>query len=212
MTANTGKKKVWQSIIIFTGMPLFIWAMSTFPERSLLKELLSVMTILAFCQVMGLFFWTRLHRSTDGDISMSKVIKYHIATGYVFVVILLFHPFFLVSLRFFEPGVAPVDAFVTIISTLHQGVVLGIIAWCLLLVVGITSFVRKKLPIQYKTWRVFHGMLAMFFIVIATWHVINLGRHSGFAMSIFVSTVAGCEVLLLLKKYTVKKIRKTSEA
>ncbi len=62
---------------------------------------------------------------------MSKVIKYHKIIGYTFVIILFFHPLYLVVPRFFESGVSPVDAFITIITTLNQGVVLGIIAWCL---------------------------------------------------------------------------------
>jgi len=52
-----------QSVLAFTGMPLLIWTMGNFPERSLLKESLSVMTILAFCQMIGQFFWTRTNRS-----------------------------------------------------------------------------------------------------------------------------------------------------
>ena len=53
-----------QSVLAFTGMPLLIWAMGNFPERSLLKESLSVITILAFCQMIGQFFWSRTNRST----------------------------------------------------------------------------------------------------------------------------------------------------
>jgi predicted ferric reductase len=158
--------------------------MGNFPERSLLKESLSVITILAFCQMMGQFFWTRVNRSAVAELKMNKVVKYHKIIGYTVVTTLFFHPFYLVVPRFFEAGVSPVDAFVTIITTLNQGVVLGIIAWCLMLVLGITSFLRDKLPMKYKTWRVFHGILAILFILFAAWHVIDLGRHSIAAMSI----------------------------
>ena len=142
---------------------------------------------------------------------MSKVIKYHKIIGYTFVLILFFHPLYLVVPRFFEAGVSPVDAFITIISTLNQGVVLGIIAWCLMLALGITSLARKKLPMKYKTWRVFHGILAMLFISIAAWHVIDLGRHSNLTMSILISMLTAGGILLLLKTYTFKKSKKTSE-
>ena len=88
---------------------------------------------------------------------------------------------------------------------------LGIIAWCLMLALGITSLARKKLPMKYKTWRVFHGILAMLFISIAAWHVIDLGRHSNLAMSILISMLTAGGILLLLKTYTFKKSKKTSE-
>jgi predicted ferric reductase len=201
-----------QSVLAFTGMPLLIWAMGNFPERSLLKESLSVITILAFCQMMGQFFWVRTNRSAVANLKMSKVIKYHKIIGYTFVIVLLVHPVLLVVPRFFESGVAPVDAFITIITTLtNQGVVLGIIAWGLMLALGITSFARKKLPMKYKTWRVFHGILAMMFISVAAWHVIDLGRHSSFVMSIFISILTAGGILLLLKTYTLKKPEKISE-
>jgi len=197
-----------QSVLIFAGMPLLIWAMGNFPERSLLKEGLSVMTILAFGQMIGQFFWTRTNRSAVANLKMSKVIKYHKTIGYTFIIILFFHPLYLVVPRFFESGVSAVDAFITIVSTLNQGIVLGIIAWCLMLALGIMSFARKRLPVKYKTWRVFHGILAMLFISIAAWHVIDLGRHANLAMSIFISMLISGGILLLLKTYTFKNSKK----
>ena len=200
-----------QSVLAFTGMPLLVWAMGTFPERSLLKESLSVITILALCQMIGQFFWTRTNRSVAASLMMSKVVRYHKIIGYTFVIILFFHPLYLVVPRFFESGVSPVDAFITIITTLNQGVVLGIIAWCSMLVLGVTSLARKKLPMKYKTWRVFHGILAMLFISTAAWHVIDLGRHSNLAMSILISMFTAGGILLLLKSYIFKKSKKASE-
>ncbi|MCF8068967.1 MAG: ferric reductase-like transmembrane domain-containing protein [Desulfobacterales bacterium] len=194
-----------QIILAFTGIPLLILIMGDFPERLLLKELLSVMTILAFCLMIGQFFWVRGYRYAVAELKMSKVTKYHKIIGYTLVTILFLHPFYLVVPRFFEAGVDPNDAFITIITTFNQGVVLGIIAWCLMLVLGIMSFVRKKLPIKYKTWRVFHGILAVLFISIAAWHVIDLGRHSNLAMSILISMLAAGGILLLLKTYIFKK-------
>jgi len=200
-----------QSILAFIGVPLLIWAAGNFPERSLLKESLSIITILAFCQMMGQFFWARTSRSVVTNLKMSKVVKYHKIIGYTFVAILFFHPLYLVFPRFFEAGVSPADAFVSIITTLNQGVVLGIIAWSLMLILGITAFARKKLPMKYKTWRVFHGILAMLFLSVAAWHVIDLGRHSNLVMSIFISMLTAGGILLLLKTYLFKKSKKTSE-
>ena len=211
MSAHIKSSFLRQSILVFTGIPLFIWATGNFPDRSLLKESISVMTILAFCQMMGQFFWARTNRSVIRDLKMSKVVTYHKFIGYTFVTILLFHPFYLVIPRFFESGVSPVDAFITIITTLNQGVVLGIIAWCLMLILGITAFARKNLPMKYKTWRVFHGILAILFISIAAWHVIDLGRHANLAISILISMLAAGGILLLLKTYTFNKSRKISE-
>jgi predicted ferric reductase len=169
------------------------------------------MTILVFFQMIGQFFWARTNRYAVKNLKMSKVVKYHKIIGYTFASVLLFHPVLLVVPKFFEPGVAPVDAFITIITTFNQGVVLGIIAWCLMLTLGITSLARKKLPMKYTTWRVFHGILAIAFIAVAAWHVIDLGRYSSFAMSILISILTAGGVLLLVKTYTLKISKKTSE-
>jgi len=200
-----------QTLLAFTGMPLLIWAMGNYPVRSLLKESLSVITVLAFCQMIGQFFWTRMNGTAVKQLKMSRLIKYHKIMGYTLVILLLFHPLCLVVPQFFESGVDPVDAFITIITTLNQGVVLGITAWCLMLILGISALARNILPMKYKTWRVFHGILAMLFISTAAWHVIDLGRHSNSAMSILISMLTAVGVLLVLKTYTFKKSKKTSE-
>ncbi|MCW8801313.1 MAG: ferric reductase-like transmembrane domain-containing protein [Desulfobacter sp.] len=196
-----------QSILIFMGIPLVIWATGNFPVRSLLKESLSIITILAFYQMIGQFFWARTSRSARMDLKMNQVVKYHKVIGYTFVGILFFHPIYLVVPRFFEAGISPFEAFVTIITTFNQGCVLGIITWCLMLVLGVTSFLRNKLPMTYKTWRVFHGTLAILFISVAAWHAMDLGRHATLAMSILISMLTASGILLLLKTYISKTVK-----
>ena len=100
-----------QSILVFIDMPLLIWATGNFPERSLLKEYLSIITILAFWQMIGQFFWTRTSRSVLTNLKMSRVVNYHKVIGYIFITILSLHPLYLVIPRCFEAGVTPVDAF-----------------------------------------------------------------------------------------------------
>ena len=200
-----------QSILIFMGIPLVIWATGNFPVRSLLKESLSIITILAFYQMIGQFFWARTSRSARMDLKMNQVVKYHKVIGYTFVGILFFHPIYLVVPRFFEAGISPFEAFVTIITTFNQGCVLGIITWCLMLVLGVTSFLRNKLPMTYKTWRVFHGTLAILFISVAAWHAMDLGRHATLAMSILISMLTASGILLLLKTYIFKTVKTDGE-
>ncbi len=198
--------------VVFSGIPLFILALGNFPERTLLKESLSAVTILAFCSMMGLFYFTRTNSCALKDLKMNRLKKVHKIIGYISVTVLLFHPFFLVVPRFFESGIDPVDAFVTIITTYtSRGVVLGLVAWCLMLILGIISLARKKLPIKYKSWRVFHGILAIAFISAAAWHAIDLGRHADLAMSTYIILLAAFGVALVVKTYTSGIIKKTGE-
>ena len=144
-----------QSLLVFAGIPLLFWALGDLPLRSFLKEFLSVITILGCCQMIGLFFWSRSNRVAVKELRMSRVMKFHEIIGYTCVTILFFHPFFLVIPRFFEGGIAPLDAFATIVTTLNRGVILGIIAWILMATMGVTALLRKKLPMRYTAWRNF---------------------------------------------------------
>lgn len=194
------------SILTLTGIPLLLLlTMGNFPERSLLKESFSVLTILAFFQLVGQFFWARTNRSAVRNLTMGSVLKYHKFIGYTFVAVMLFHPLYIVTPRFFEAGVSPIDALITMLTTMNLGVVLGIIAWCLMLILGVASFMRTKLPMKYKSWRMLHGVLAILFVSFAAWHAIDLGRHSSPAMSIFLGVLTAGGIILLLKTYLSKK-------
>jgi predicted ferric reductase len=198
-----------QYTIIFVGIPILIWALNNLSYRSLFKESLSVLTILVFCLMIGMFFCSRLNPYAVKKVKMAKVIKFHKIIGYTCMTLLLFHPVFLIIPRFFESGCSPVDAFVTIVTTFNQGVILGILAWSLMLIIGITSLTRRMLPMGYKTWRSLHSILAGCFIFIATWHVIDLGRHSSHAMSMFIIIMTAGNLLLVGKHTLLKTIKPT---
>jgi predicted ferric reductase len=118
---------------------------------------------------------------------------------------MLLHPLFLVVPRFFESGVTPGAAFITIVTTVHTGTVLGMLAWILLLTLGITVLMRNRLPTTYRTWRRWHGILAVVFIAAAAWHAIDLGRHSNLAMSALIILLTLAGVRLWLKHSILKK-------
>jgi predicted ferric reductase len=111
--------------------------------------------------------------------------------------------------RFFEAGITPIAAFTTIITTWDsQGLVLGMIAWMLMLILGLTSIFRKKMGMKYTTWRIFHGILSMAFILLATWHAMDLGRHTDLPMSLYMGAIAGLGILLLLRTYLFNPAKK----
>lgn len=199
--------------LVFTGIPLLIRAMDDVAARSFLKDALSILTLLAFCQMAGQFFWARTNREAVDNLRMSRIVKYHKFIGYTCGSLLLLHPVFLVVPRFFEAGIAPAVAFTTLVTTLtSQGVVFGIIAWCFLLVLVLTALVRRKLPLDYRTWRGLHGIFAIGFILMSTWHFIDLGRHANVAFSVFIVILAAGGVLLLGRRYHLEAFKNSSEA
>ncbi|MGD9899477.1 MAG: ferric reductase-like transmembrane domain-containing protein [Calditrichaceae bacterium] len=203
-------KKDWLVPVtgFFVGFPLMLYILGDFARKTVLKESLSVLFILAFPMMLGLFFLTRSNGKAVKLFRMSRIVKYHKFIGYTAVAVFLVHPFLLVVSRFFEAGVAPLEAFVTIITTFDSlGVILGIVAWSLMLTLGILSFFRDRLSLSYTNWRYIHGVLAMIFVAIATWHMIDLGRHTNLAMSIYIITLAMGSEILVLKTYFFKQIK-----
>lgn len=189
-------------IAITIAIPLLIYALGDFPRRTPLKEIISVFTILAYFIMVGQFFLSRANNRVLKGHKMWKVSRLHKVIGYIFTGILLFHPFFIVLPRYFEAGLDPKEALVCLLTTFDsRGVILGISAWCLMLIIGITSILRGKLGLKYNTWRTIHGILSILFISLACWHAIDLGRHTDPGMSVYMIALSSLAVGLLLKTY-----------
>ncbi len=187
---------------MLVGLPMLFWALGDFPRRTVLKEVISIVTLIALSLMIGQFFLTRNSRKMLNINSMGLVIDLHKIIGYIFTGVLLLHPFFIVFPRYFESGVEPEEAFITLLTTFSStGVILGIMAWLLMLTIGLTSIFRNRLPMKFSSWRLLHGILSIVFIIVASWHAIELGRHTDIAMSIFIILLSVSGVLLLLKRY-----------
>ena len=203
------QKNIFFVVSVLVVIPVLFWAVGDFPRRSFLKEIISVITLVSFTMLMGQFFMSRGNRKMLNLPPIGKLVKFHRVFGYVSISILLLHPFLIVFPRYFEAGVEPMEAFTTLITTFNSiGVILGIITWSLMLIIGITSIFRYRLPFSYLNWRLIHGILSIFFIIVATWHVIDLGRHMDTPMSIFVIILSASGVGLLLKTYFTKLLNK----
>ncbi|MBT8318199.1 MAG: FAD/NAD(P)-binding:oxidoreductase [Lutibacter sp.] len=182
-----------------------LYYISEFPRRNSLKEILSITTIVGFTLLVSQFFSTRMNRKLVKDIRMVNVLKIHKIVGYVFISILLLHPFFIIVPKFFDNTVTPTDAFYRLITTFSSaGVILGLIAYTSMVILIITSFCRFKLNLSYRIWRSLHGYFTLLFIVTATWHVINIGRHSNTSFSIYYLLIVVSGIFYLLKTYFFK--------
>ncbi len=196
-----------RALLAFISLPLLLWSLGDFAERSVLKESISVLILLAFSLMLGQFFLTRSNGLLTKGLKRSQAIKIHKYIGYLFIVVLLVHPFLIVFPRYFESGITPEEAFVTLITSLTStGVIIGMVAWSLMLILVITAFFRKQLPMKVKTWRIVHGILSMLFITLASWHATDMGRHTNLALSVYIIILATVGVFLLLKLYILAQI------
>lgn len=201
-------------LAIFIGLPLLFYTLGGAPRRTYLKEGISLLTLLAFTMMLGQFFLARSNETLLSLFKPPQIQKFHKYIAYSAVAIILLHPVLIVLPRALEGGIKPWDAFVTMITDLgNLGIVLGLIAWVLLLVLSVTAFFRrpiiKRLSTHYRGWRYFHGGLAVTFTVLALWHSIALGRHTDVAMSVFFITLAALGFAMLAHMYWGVAVQKT---
>lgn len=196
-------------IITFIAVPLFLYFSGNFPRRTTLMETLSIITILAFFLLLSQFFTSRLNYKLMKQIRMVNVLAIHRFIGYVFISVILLHPFFIIIPKFIDNGVTPSDAFVRLITTYSTtGIIFGLIGYTIMLILMVTAFFRFKMHLHYRTWRRLHGYLTLFFVITVTWHVIDMGRHSNSSFTLFYLLVVATGIYYVLRKYHFKKIAK----
>jgi len=108
-------KNIFFIVSILVGFSLLFWVVGDFPRRTILKEIISVFTLISFSILMGQFFLSRGNRKMMKLPPMGKLVKFHRIFGYIFIGILFIHPFLIVFPRYFESGVEPMEAFTTLL-------------------------------------------------------------------------------------------------
>lgn len=189
---NSAKKYIVTALLLFVALPMLLFYVGDIPARSILKDSISILTIIAFSLMLQQFFLSRHFKPTADSFRLSQISTIHKVIGYSIGVIFLLHPLLLILPRFFEAGVEPLDALITILTNFESlGIVLGLAAWGLMLLLGLTALLRyrlvKWLGFKYRSWRFFHGSLSIVFISVASWHAIDLGRHTHLLMAVFVA-------------------------
>jgi predicted ferric reductase len=204
MGENIKLKYISIAIAIFIMTPYIIFIFQNLPQRTLLKEAISFLVILAFSLVLGLFFLTRINRIFIKIFKMIKIVKIHKIIGYFVIIVFLIHPFLIVLPRYFEAGVNPIDAFIMIITNFNSlGIIFGLISWILIVILLISTFLRNNLT--YISWRKLHAVLVVVFVIFSLLHIFDLGRHSNEFMAIFMILLAIIGISLLAKLYFFKR-------
>lgn len=194
------------AVLVFIGLPVLFYALGDFPRRSVLKEAISVLTLLTFSLMLGQFYLARSNMGVIQLYDLRNVQRAHKVIAYFVLTAVLLHPFLIVVPRFFEAGVDPISALVTMLTSFDNlGVVLGMIGWVVMLVLAMTSIFRmsliKRYAIKYRNWRMFHGYLSVVLVTVVLIHAIKLGRHTNVPMTGLMIALAIGGIALLFKLY-----------
>lgn len=194
------------ALIIFVGLPIAFFTLGDFPRRSVLKEAISLLTLLAFTLMIGQFNLARSNMEVIQLYDLRSIQKLHKFIAYSAVTIILLHPLLIVLPRFFEGGINPWSALITMLTAFgNPGIVMGLIAWVLLLILTLTAIYRmeliKKFHIPYRNWRYFHGFLSVAFVTLGIIHAVKLGRHTNTLMAGLMIVLALIGVVMLFRLY-----------
>lgn len=188
--------------VLFVLVPLGFYVLGDFPRRALFKELIAVVVVLSFFLIIAVSYVRPSNKSLITYVGSKPrlIMKLHKVCGYIFSIIILLHPFLIVLPRYFEAGVSPVDGLITIITTFHIGNIVGFVAWSLLFLLIITSFLRSHLSMAHRLWLKIHKLLAVAMLVFGSWHAIELGRHFNIFVGLYTTILISICILLIVKK------------
>jgi len=206
MSINIKFLYLFLASLVFIALPIIFFFLGEFPQRTILKNSLSIITIIAFFVIIGQFYLSKINEEITKVFKTFKVKKVHKTVGYLFLPILIIHPFLIVVPRFFEVGPSPIESFIKMITSFDSlGIILGLTAWVLMFILGFTSVFKDNLNMTYKNWKILHGVLSLGFIILASWHTIDMGRHMSNWMIALIVILTAIASILLSKTYIFTK-------
>ncbi len=184
-------------LLFFAAAPLFLAIAQDVPTRSDFQQWGLLVSLAAFGLMLGLFWLSRLMPKDAVNMKFSSTLRWHKYIGYAAGLVFLVHPLLMIARRFWAVESDPIYNLMLMLKS--PLMLTGIMAWVLMIILVVLAFIRKIF--SAKLFRYLHGMLSMAFTVLATWHVISVGRHSNLAMSVFWMVLAGGAVATLLLSY-----------
>jgi predicted ferric reductase len=166
---------------LFVLIPLCLAFGQAVPALSGYQVAVLFVSLGAFGLMPGLFFLTRLLPAGATRMKLTARLRWHKAIGTLAGIILLLHPVLMIARRFRVEESNPIDNLVSVLrAPLLRS---GIAAWILLAVILLLGLFRKRFPA--KLWRIQHAGMSVAFVVLATCHVVSVGRHSDIVLSAF---------------------------
>lgn len=183
-------------LLLFIAIPVGLAIGQDVYVRSTFQSAALLVSVAAFGIMLGLFWLTRLLPRGMVDAKLITLLKCHKVLGYLCGLFLLAHPVLMIARRFWAVESNPIDNFILLLRS--PLMLPGIIAWALLLIIVLLALFRRALPA--KLWRMQHRITSIALVLLASWHVLAVGRHNGLMLSIFWGVWTAAAVLIYLPK------------
>jgi predicted ferric reductase len=162
-----------------------------------LVVLLNITGMAMFLAQFGLFGRISSISSRAG---VDRSLLTHRRVGELLAIFFLLHPFLIVLPRLWiAPQTALSDVWTTFTG---PDATTGVFAWSLLIVWALMSKFRDHLGISYEAWHISHGIGFVAVAILATHHVVTVGRHGRYSEWFDALWIALCTIAVAAVLYT----------
>ena len=162
--------------LFVTTLPLALSWLGGRPPRSVLDELASAAGMLAFAIILVEFVLSGRFRAISSDVGMDVTMRCHQLLARSAVVLALVHPFLYRAPS--TPGLPWDPTRQLTLTADFSAFSTGILAWLLLPALVVLAIWRSWQPYSYETWRLIHGLGALFVAGLLLHHTLDAGRYS----------------------------------
>jgi predicted ferric reductase len=167
---------IWFGVYLFLVLVPLVTAAIFQPPRVQPPALVEVAVALGFVgfSLMALEFAliTRV-QAAAGVFGEDSLQLFHNLMGTVALAFILAHPILLISASY------PADCWLNpFAACANRATITAAVALYAVLLLVVTSILRKQLRLKYEIWQVMHGVLALVAVVGALIHIFTIGRYS----------------------------------
>jgi predicted ferric reductase len=168
----------------FVTLPLLLSWIFGGPPRGLRQELASGLGILAFSIILAEFVLSGRFKRLSRIVGMDVTMRFHQLMARTALVFALLHPLLYRGTP--SGGQRPWDPTRQLTPTTDfTALASGIAAYLLLAALVILAIARSQLEQKYETWRLMHGLGALFVALLLLHHTVEAGRYGAQAPMIW---------------------------
>ena len=143
--------------------------------RGLYTELVTILSIAGVTMMLAQFLLSGRLEGISSKTGVDNGMHLHRKVGESIAIFFFLHPFLIVLPRFWISSSFALDDLLLLFTedlTLN-----GLFAWSLMIVWVLMAMFKNKIGMSYEAWRISHGVGAIAIAILATDHVITIGRH-----------------------------------
>jgi predicted ferric reductase len=143
--------------------------------RGLYTEIVTILSVAGFAMMLAQFFLSGRLESIASKTGVDNGMHLHRKVGEWLAILFFLHPFLILLPRLWLSNSFFIDDFISLFT--KPLIENGFYAWSLMIVWVLMAMFKDKIGMSYEAWRISHGVGAIAIVILATDHVITVGRH-----------------------------------